>query len=340
MQTKHLLRTALTFGSVFFSIAVISAATPVQAGFQWISPGAEQGGLPPMAAPQSAPPAQVIEAQTPLPPIKGMDAGAPVSGAEREKLVRGFADNIPLSVALRQILPQEIGFSVAQDVSLGTLVSWKGGAPWRQVMKDMLVPTGLTFKEQGQLVHVVHAGEGQTSPAPSGAQKPSSASPFGPPSRPGLQPLDGGKPMALLPPVDLEKKAPATMPERAPLNSAPSSGYLAPPSGFASNASVVTPSTYVQEKMVDSWSAEKGQTLQKVLEAWCRRASVEMNWQAEYDYPLQASVSFSSSFEEAVRSLLVGFQDAQPQPVGYLYNNPIAGQTVLVIQARGNNYNQ
>jgi Toxin co-regulated pilus biosynthesis protein Q len=90
--------------------------------------------------------------------------------------------------------------------------------------------------------------------------------------------------------------------------------------------------------MVDTWTASRGDTLHKVLEDWSHRAGAEFEWSAEYDYPLQASVSFTGTYEEAVRSLLSGFEEAHPQPVAELHANPGAGQMVLVIQARGNSY--
>jgi len=89
---------------------------------------------------------------------------------------------------------------------------------------------------------------------------------------------------------------------------------------------------------VGGWSAERGDTLRKVLTVWCGRAGIELKWLAEYDYPIEASAHFNSSFEEAVRDLLAGFDNAQPQPIGELHANSRAGQKVLVIQTRGNSY--
>ena len=90
--------------------------------------------------------------------------------------------------------------------------------------------------------------------------------------------------------------------------------------------------------VVDTWTATRGDTLHKALQEWSRRAGTEFEWLAEYDYPLQASISFTGTYEEAVRSLLSGFEDAHPQPVAELHANPGAGQMVLVIQTRGNSY--
>ena len=88
--------------------------------------------------------------------------------------------------------------------------------------------------------------------------------------------------------------------------------------------------------VVESWDAERGDSLRKVIERWARRADVEINWMAEYDYPLQASVHFTGTFEDAVRNLLTGFETAHPQPVAELHSNTRMGQTVLVVTTRGN----
>jgi type IV pili sensor histidine kinase/response regulator len=85
-----------------------------------------------------------------------------------------------------------------------------------------------------------------------------------------------------------------------------------------------------------TWTAERGDSLRKVLTSWSKRSRVEVEWLAEYDYPLQASVNFVGTYEAAVRALLVGFEEAHPQPVAQLHTNPSMGQRVLVVRARGN----
>lgn len=88
----------------------------------------------------------------------------------------------------------------------------------------------------------------------------------------------------------------------------------------------------------DGWTAERGDSLRKVLVRWCARANVELKWISEYDYPVEASAKFNGGFESAVRNLLAGFDAARPQPIGELHINQQAGQNVLVVQARGNSY--
>ncbi len=335
MQKNNRRSTILFLGYLPLVAGALLSTTPAYAGFKWVSSDAVQStnvSVTPQAAPAtgSVPTsfggaeAVVIESAP-----ASQEAAFSTLAKEKSKtphddvVVKGFADRVPLSVALRQVLPPEIGFSVAQDVSLGTPVSWRGGAPWRQVLKDMLSPSGLTMREQGQMVHVVHMTEGQDSAL--SLDKP-------------LPPVSGnGKPLSLLPSLSaVAPKSAGSSP--APLAS--SSGFLSAPNALASGVErspVVADSSAAG---LGAWQANSGDMLKKTLETWGRNANVEVSWQAEYDYPVQASVSFSGDFEGAVRNLLSGFQEAKPQPVGYLYNNQSAGQTVLVIQTRGNNYSE
>jgi hypothetical protein len=199
-------------------------------------------------------------------------------------VVQGFASNVPLALALRQVLPIGYSFSIDQGVDMDTLVSYKGGKPWGETLKSMLASVELVDHEQGTVITVSR----NTAPV---------AVPFQPLS---VQPAKTVKQLnVLVPPAEM----------------------------LAVNVSPA-----------DGWSAERGDTLRKVLTDWCHRSGTEIQWLAEYDYPVEASAHFSGGFEEAVRNLLAGFDGARPQPIGELHTNTGAGQMVLVVQARGNNY--
>jgi len=348
MQKLSLFSSSFFLRSAVLTLALLVAPATALAGFQWVAPTEDyttqapprssaqslaptltpapmspviiqgspslQPSPPPadttMAASRTAPYDSVPDASHVLAPPSG--AGADLAG--RERAVRGFADNVPLAVALRQILPPEIGFSVGQDINLGMLVSWKGSGTWRETLQAMLQSSALAMQEQGQMIKITRAQGAAT------VEKQSAAMPT-------LQPPAESKPMSLLA---------APTPE--------TSMTLQPPAGAALPYTPPSPQYYggapSQTSVVDTWTANRGDTLRKVLEDWSRRANVELSWQAEYDYPLQASVTLTGTFEEAVRNLLVGFQEAQPQPTASLYNNPSAGQAILVVQSRGNNHSE
>lgn len=255
-------------------------------------------------------------------------------------IVSGFAKSVPLAVALRQILPAGYAFSIDPDVDMGTLVSFKGGRPWRDTLRDALAPAGLVTREQGQMIAVGYG----VAPALGAAIVKTPA------YRPGMEPKS----------LVLANPAPVVTAPAVPAPVVPAPGILTPaplvpaaplvpvPPPLADN-SIITPlpeevihmeTTPVPGvAMTESWTAERGQNLRKVLEDWSRRANVELNWLSEYDYPVQASVSLTGTFENAVRTLLVGFENARPQPIAELHSNANMGQMVLVVRARGNTEN-
>lgn len=218
-------------------------------------------------------------------------------------IVHGFANHVPLAVALRQILPTGYGFSIDQNVDLGVLVSFHGGKPWRETLDEAVAPAELIVHEQGQMVEVGYPADkepAKITSAPDTGSIVTLSSSAKTASQPHLMDTSAGM------------TSPSAMDETALALSLP-----------------VTP--------VDaSWDAEPGDSLHKVLENWARRNNVEFEWMAEYDYPIQASVHLKGRFEDAVRELLTGFESAQPQPIAELHSNSKAGQMVLVVTTRGN----
>ena len=341
-------------GAALLAVVSVGVSSPALAGFQWVAPSdavaAPPIGLPPappapaVAAPSFAPATSGPEIISPVvitgnvtsapPPAAIMTAPPPQAAVVAPMVpappladagvVIGFAKSVPLAVALRQILPSGYAFSIDQDVDMGTLVSFQGGHPWRDTLREALDPVGLMARERGQMVTVGFAAHAIMPSAPPVV---STIQPMPMPYQGGMEP----RPLAVAPgPVALmPAPGPAPMP-LVPLAQQPMAAV--PVSPFPPAAVAVPGSPMV----TDSWTADRGETLRKVLEGWSRRANVEFDWLSEYDYPLEASVAFSGGFEGAVRSLLMGFENAHPQPVAELHSNSNLGQMVLVVQARGN----
>jgi len=107
------------------SLACLLVSAPVaMAGFDWTPPQAE--------------------VLTPPPPLE----------TPGPSLVTGFADNLPLSIVLHQIIPSDYTFTTAQDVDLSAKVSWKGDRPWPDVLEDALAPIGYTATVTGTNVDI------------------------------------------------------------------------------------------------------------------------------------------------------------------------------------------
>ncbi len=90
-------------------------------------------------------PARMSAAITPM-----TDEFSPVNDTNMtyDKAV-GFARAVPLSLALSQVVPAEFSYSYDKNVDKEQVVSWEGGAPWNQVLNNMLQTRGLKAAIQG-----------------------------------------------------------------------------------------------------------------------------------------------------------------------------------------------
>lgn len=68
----------------------------------------------------------------------------PKTRAERKPIrARGFGNRIPLSFAIRQIVPPPIKVKFSREADRGALVDWRGGRAWPSVLRDAVRPLGL-----------------------------------------------------------------------------------------------------------------------------------------------------------------------------------------------------
>ncbi len=66
----------------------------------------------------------------------------------------GFGRDLPLALALSQVVPDDYAFGFADDKVAGEIVTWQGGKPWDQVLNDMLADQGLRAIIQGKKVTI------------------------------------------------------------------------------------------------------------------------------------------------------------------------------------------
>ncbi len=60
--------------------------------------------------------------------------------------IEGFGSDLPLALALRQIVPAHYAFSFGSGVNPGESVSWDGGKPWNEVLADTLDTIDVQYK--------------------------------------------------------------------------------------------------------------------------------------------------------------------------------------------------
>lgn len=291
-------------------------------------------------------PNRVYSAPQPQPsyPPPVQNVAIPSVSVVTDAPVEGFADKVPLTIALQQILPQGYGYTLGDGVDPGLLVSWRGGRVWNQVLQDMVANAGLMANINGRNIVVAYAGgaAAMVPPPPMVRKRQANQQETLPPYVP-QQPyaVNQDQPPVLLVPDNQPAPPPATVVVNQPAANSP------PPQEQARAVPqhvipkpqplrIENPAIFVSQH----WEAKPGQNLRALLREWCARVGAELNWNAEYDYPIMASVNITGTFEEAVRTLLSGFGSANPTPRGQLHYNPAVGQTMLIVEATGNNYGE
>ena len=74
--------------------------------------------------------------------------------ASRFGSVEGFGNDIPLAMAMQQIVPSDYAYYFGEGVSPSTPVSWNGGKPWNMVVADMIAPAGMRLDVQGNVISI------------------------------------------------------------------------------------------------------------------------------------------------------------------------------------------
>lgn len=107
--------------------------------------------VPNIPAPMNMP-APVSE--MPLVPPPSAISAAPTMG-EAGDVVAGFGSDLPLAIALQQIVPAGFQYGFGVGVNPGTAVSWEGGKPWKTVLGETLAPQGYTFVVDSNVIKVI-----------------------------------------------------------------------------------------------------------------------------------------------------------------------------------------
>lgn len=105
-----------------------------------------------------AEPAEFIPPTPPRKPNVPVQAFEPAAQNEDFAEAVGFGRDLPLALALSQVVPPGYNYSFGQNVDAGTTVSWQGGKPWNEVLQDMLAQSGLRADMRGKQVMIKSAG--------------------------------------------------------------------------------------------------------------------------------------------------------------------------------------
>jgi hypothetical protein len=102
-----------------------------------------------------APAPHESETPAPNPKPKRRPPKTPVSAPK--PALSGFGDRVPLTFAVRQIVPAHFQVAYADAVRKDAPVDWKGGEPWRETLADAVRPLGLIVTVNGPKVTIAAA---------------------------------------------------------------------------------------------------------------------------------------------------------------------------------------
>jgi hypothetical protein len=104
-----------------------------------------------------APPVAAV--RTPMPgtrPAADTDSDKPPLAQPQPKfaVTHGFGRQVPLSFAVRQIVPRSIRVIYANDVDAAAVVNWTGGQEWNVVLSHAVAPLGLHIQVAPTIVTI------------------------------------------------------------------------------------------------------------------------------------------------------------------------------------------
>ena len=200
---------------------------------QWVSP---VDTAPQTPLEQSWDDKTINSELTPIVPVRSARQPVPVTSdsgpisTSAHEVVQGFGSDLPLALALQQVVPASYAYSFADDINPGLRVSWNGGKPWDQVVSDMVAPMNMSARVDDNTVRIEKASAVMVKPQSITSSEPSIARQnirdpgvisSGVPENTALTPLP--LPPPLIPPNEMGKPvalSPATETTFTPVNAA------------------------------------------------------------------------------------------------------------------------
>jgi len=128
---------------LLFPIALLAFHPAAQADFR-LQPAPPSSNIP---APAFAMPSHEPE---------GDETGKRAPARPRFLLAQGFGHQVPVSFAVRQIVPHAIEVQFGPGVDRAAFVTWSGGRPWNRVLAAALRPLRLRMTTTTNSVMISH----------------------------------------------------------------------------------------------------------------------------------------------------------------------------------------
>lgn len=305
-----------------FLLAIGAVASPVA-----LTAPAFAGGLvivnsvdTPPAAPAAAPSRTSVQDASSAPIVRDGVALSAQDDIKRVLPSSDFGSNIPLSFAIRQVLPPDMMVHYGPGVDSTKLVSWKGGRTVQAILDGLSGDNGLKYLVEGQLVTFVPKDAAFQTAVQSGVPQ---AAPVATPVPPAP---------AVPAPAAPASQAPAS---QAPASQAPAPAPAAPavvavppqptnPDARVRSGAHIAPTELPKKTFapadggVGVYYAPAGEEIDAILANWASKTGWMVAYKTDMRYRLEAPLSFNGTFEQAVSGLIDAIQ-ATPRPRAMLY---------------------
>lgn len=192
------------------------------------------------------------------------DSGEKIIWNENEtyEVVEGFGKDMPLVMALGQIVPAKYAYFFGRGVNPGASVSWDGGKPWNEVLQHALAPLHIGIQVEDKKISLFMLNAPQT--APEEMQAPQEEAEIQEPAQ--AEPMQINEPS----PAPQEQAAVIPMPEEAPKEEVvvveePAARVApAPEEKAAETVVVVTPESPIAQDEKSKTQALQAQQLEKL----------------------------------------------------------------------------
>ena len=257
------------------------------------------------------------------------------SASYAQSIAQGFGNNIPLTYAVEQIVPDAYIVSYGKGVDVTIPVNWRGGEDWRVVLEKVASETGLDV----QISHDTVLITGQPHMGNNKASRGLDLVPYGDDDyrakvRSGsyADNIMGNNGALVFGGQSEDSNSHGVEVVESGFELVEDDGYkpVVPSSPSLPGAIHIG----VDEEVVDSvlasdvWEIFAGTTLEDVLMEWADRAGWTVVWNSDYSYPISASAQFRGSFVEVTAKLIRSMARAEPPVRGRYFK----GNNVLVIE--------
>ncbi len=263
----------------------------------------------------------------------------------------GFGSDLPLAIALGQIIPPEYIYSFDQGVNPGARVSWTGGKSWNFVLSDMLSSVGLTADISGKSVYIRAVGERSHSNNAQPRAAPVSLHTLNNNANKNSNAVTAMRTLSNVPiaviarpttknPISLIKRHNITdpgmaVPPRLALRD--HSIMMTPLPAVKRALAAIAPAAGTRDNnyaRIDFWEVEKGSSLKDTLIAWGARGNIDLIWESSYDYRVSKNIMINDSFRQALKAIMTeGLNENERPSFTFLEDNNNKAPVLIIRDA-------